>query len=49
MRKSNISKANLNFSRCAGDSFLAKGFMPPRPSGHLALGSTPFELKSPDE
>ena len=26
-----------------------KGFMPPRPSGHLALGSPPFELKSPDE
>ena len=23
--------------------------MPPRPSGHLALGSPPFELKSPDE
>ena len=23
--------------------------MPPRPSGHLALGSAPFELKSPDE
>jgi len=21
---------------------LAKGFMPPRPSGHLALGSPPF-------
>ena len=23
--------------------------MPPRPSGHLAPGSAPFELKSPDE
>lgn len=23
--------------------------MPARPSGHLALGSAPFELKSPDE
>jgi hypothetical protein len=23
--------------------------MPARPSGHLALGSPPFELKSPDE
>ena len=33
----------------AGAPFLAKGFMPPRPSGHLTLGSPPFELKSPDE
>jgi len=29
-------------SRCAGFTSLPKGFMPSRPSGHLALGPPPF-------